>query len=81
MTPNAAKQMAALQIAKAVIDSIRETGERGLPGGTIYAALMTHGCTMEQFETLMRSIVDTGLISRDGNHLYRYVGPNPEGKP
>ena len=70
------KQWAALQIYKAVIDSIRESGERGIPGGTIYAALMAHGATIAQYEALMQSLLNTGLISKSGE-LYRYIGPNP----
>ncbi len=39
---------ALVALADAVAEIVEAGGELGVPGGTLYAALMTHGCTLEQ---------------------------------
>lgn len=68
-----AKAIGALKmIGDMIVDSIRESDKNGLgaPGGTIYAALMAHGCTMEQFEAIMSALVEAGKLTRTGD-LYK----------
>ena len=61
---------AVLKIAAAVIETIRESGSLGAPGGTIYAALMSHGCTLQQFDGLMAAIVGSGKVSKRGEFYF-----------
>lgn len=67
MTP---KQRAALAaLVSATVEAIQEAGPSGAPGGVLYAALMTQGCTLAQFESLMGALVRTGRVKQRG-HLY-----------
>ena len=56
-------------ICDAVIDSVKAAGPLGAPAGTLYAALMTHGASLEQFESLMAGLVKIGKLTKQG-HLY-----------
>jgi len=60
MTPQQAK---ALQtVAKAIIESCKTFA----PGGVIYAALMSQGCTLNQFQQIMAQLVNAGMLTQDG---------------
>ena len=68
MGPSQEMQLKALrQISMAILGMIREIGPSGAPGGTIYAALMTHGCTFEQYEQIMSGLVGAGLVRKSGD--------------
>lgn len=69
-TPTAAQAQALRAIVAAVVDAIAAAGPLGAPGGTLYAALMAHGCTLSQFESLMAALVRAGKVTRSGD-LYR----------
>lgn len=56
----------------AVTEAIREARE--IPEGTLYAALMGHGCDLATFEKMVRIIVNTGLVEKRGK-LLRWIGP------
>ena len=49
-------------IVAAIMDTIRESGPMGAPAGVLYAGLMTQGCTLSQFESLMGSLVRMGAL-------------------
>lgn len=58
------QQAKALQaIARAIIEAVDAAGTTGAPGGTLYAALMTNGCTLEQFQQIMRGLVQAGMLT------------------
>ena len=60
MTP---QQVKALQsVAKAIIESCKTFA----PGGVIYAALMSQGCTLNQFQQIMSQLVGAGMLTQDG---------------
>lgn len=61
------------RVSMAILGMIREIGRAGVPGGTIYAALMTHGCTMEQYEAIMDGLVGAKLVTKSGQ-LYFACG-------
>ena len=61
------KTTAALRVVKAVTDAVREAGE--IPCGTLYAGLMTQGCTLRQYETLESLLLSTGRITKRHNCL------------
>ena len=58
------------EIARGIVDAVKAAGELGAPAGTLYAALMTAGCTINQFEGIMSGMVKAGLLTQSGN-LYR----------
>jgi len=62
-------------VCDAVIDSVAAGGKLGTPAGTLYAALMTQGCTLEQFDRLMGGLVDIGKLEKRGD-LYFVKGGN-----
>ncbi len=37
-------------VADSIIAGVAAAGSLGCPGGTLYAALMAQGCTLQQFE-------------------------------
>ena len=59
-------------VCDAVIGAVEAAGPLGCPAGTLYAALMTQGATLEQFENLMSGLVGIGKLRKSGN-LY-FVG-------
>jgi len=65
------QQMLALkQVADAIIESVKECGSSGAPAGPMYAALMSRGCTLEQFEQIMSGLVKAGKLRKSGNIYY-----------
>lgn len=61
------------RLVGAIIESVREMGEQGAPAGPLYAALMTVGITLDQFNTIMEALVKRGVLRHSG-HVYYYVG-------
>ena len=57
-------------LAAAVIETLPA------PSGHIYAALMTQGCTLTQYEQILDALTQTGLIRQDG----QLIDSTPEGK-
>jgi len=57
------QQAKALQaVAKAIIEACQTFA----PGGVIYAALMSQGCTLNQFQQIMAQLVGAGMLTQDG---------------
>jgi hypothetical protein len=54
-------------------------GPQGAPAGPMYAAFMSQGMTLEQFERMMDAIVKSGRLRKQG-HLYFYVDVTQETK-
>jgi len=68
------QQRSALAAVVAVTEAIREAGSQGIPAGTLYACLMSKGCTLEAYERLERIILNTGLVHKSGD-LLTWQGP------
>ena len=66
MKPPTQDQQVILAVANAIIKAVAEAGPTGTPGGVIYAALMTHGCTLAQYEALMGTLVKLNKIRKRG---------------
>lgn len=54
------------QIFDAIVETVRAGGYEGAPGGILYATLMQYGCSLDQFETIMRTLVRIGRLSKRG---------------
>ncbi len=55
------------RLGMAVLDSIKEAGILGAPGGVIYAALMAKGASLQQYESFMNGLVGNGLVQKEGD--------------
>ncbi len=62
------------EILSALVDSIKVAGSLGAPAGTLYAALMAHGCTLAQFQSLMSILVQSGRVRQSGNLYFAEGG-------
>ncbi len=71
MSPTAI--LALRRILDAVCEAVKAAGPLGAPGGHLYAALMAHGCTMEQFNGIMAGLVRAGKLRKSGE-CYHYIG-------
>jgi hypothetical protein len=59
------QQIKALQsIAKGIIESCN-IDSIGAPSGVIYSALMGHGATLNQFNSIMDTLVKQGFLTHD----------------
>lgn len=61
--------LALKQVMEAIVDSVAEAGPHGAPSGTLYATLMSFGCSLESFERIMGVLVEAGRLEKRG-HLY-----------
>jgi hypothetical protein len=69
------EQLTALKaVGDAIIETVSLAGPLGAPGGHIYAALMTHGATLEQYDQIMSDLVRAGKLRKRGDcyFLVRY---------
>lgn len=57
-------------IALAIVDTVREMGSHGAPGGVLYAALMSVGLSLESFQTLMGALVEAGVLRQEGHQYF-----------
>jgi len=64
-------QIKALQsIGKSIIESCN-IDSTGAPSGIIYAALMGHGASLNQFQSIMDTLVSSGFLTHDNEcHTY-----------
>lgn len=68
---NRDQMLAAVQLCKALIETIREAGPMGAPSGHMYAALMDE-ISLEQYQQIMAICKSTGLVEERG-HCFYYV--------
>lgn len=54
------------EMADIVVETVKEAGTHGVPGGHIYAALMAVGMSLEQYERLMGLLVETKKLRKSG---------------
>jgi hypothetical protein len=68
------KQLAAIrQIALAVIDTVKEMGDTGAPAGVLYAAMQAHGCSKNQFDSLMGALCRGGKLRYDADSFLYFA--------
>lgn len=68
--------IAYMELCLAVIDAVKEAGPQGAPAGPMYAAFMSAGMSLEQFQRMMDGIVRSGRLRKSGD-LYFYVEAQP----
>lgn len=72
--------IAFVELCNAVVDAVKEAGPQGAPAGPMYAAFMSVGMSLEQFERMMAALVKSGRLRKSGD-LYFYVEQQPGDKP
>lgn len=65
LAPSQSKALALL--VSAVVDSVAVAGPLGAPAGVLYSALMAHGCSLSQFQSLMGALVRLGKLRQEGD--------------
>lgn len=60
---------AALQVARAAYEAIRDSGPNGIPSGHLYAAMGTVFTSLEPYEQMLRLLERSSLIERLPNHV------------
>lgn len=68
-----AEEAACVAIAFAIVETCREMGPDGAPGGHLYAALLDK-LSLHNFNAMMTRLVRSGLLAKRGN-CYHYTGP------
>jgi len=56
-------------ILDAVIDAVKAS-PMGTPEGSLYAVLMTQGCTADQFHNIIGALTDAGKIRKEKGLLF-----------
>lgn len=69
MTNTQAKDML-LKVARAIVDTVNESGPCGAPCSAIYMALQAHGCSYEQYEAIIGGLCDVGMLVKRNHTLY-----------
>lgn len=65
-------------ISDAIVDTIAQINESnnfGIPAGVLYAAMSSHGCSLEMFTLIIDRLVDVGRLERRGNLLFAPKAP------
>ncbi len=55
------------QVMAGIVESAIAGGIMGAPSGVVYSALMQHGCTLNQFQSLTAGMVKAGIIEERGH--------------
>lgn len=63
------QKQAITAISMAICEAVAEMPD-GLPAGPLYAALMTTGITLEQFEIIMDTLVSIGKVRKSGHQYF-----------
>jgi hypothetical protein len=61
-----------LEVLKAVAEALRDLGS--VPSGHLYASVCGF-LTLDGYTHVINTLVDAGLVRRDGNHLLTWIGP------
>ena len=64
------KTFGSVKLVYVVAEAIRDCKEAGIPSGVLYSALMQYGCNLEMYESIIRTLKNTGLIKEELNCLY-----------
>jgi hypothetical protein len=65
-----AQERALLQVVLAVREAVAAAAPLGCPAGTVYAALMAQGCTIQQYEQIEALMLRTGAMTKKGDLLF-----------
>jgi hypothetical protein len=61
-------------VCDSIIEAVKMAGSQGAPAGHLYAAMMVHGFSLEQFEQIMWALVLVGELERRGQVYFVKAG-------
>lgn len=67
------KARAVLELLDGLVDAIGRSGTFRTPGGSLYVALASFGCTLERFNQLMQILIASGRIEKRGDCYFATV--------
>jgi hypothetical protein len=53
-------------VCDSIIEAVKMAGSQGAPAGHLYAAMLVHGFSLEQFEQIMGALVRVGELEKRG---------------
>lgn len=56
-------------VCDGIIQSLK-TNPAGTPEGSLYAVMMSQGCSLEQFQAIISGLCNAGMIRKQGNLLF-----------
>lgn len=66
--PMTQEQISAVRlVAAGVLDACKIAGPLGAPGGVMFAAMQSQGCTLRQFQSIMDTLERAGKVRKDGD--------------
>jgi hypothetical protein len=65
--PTREQAKALLAILDGIVEAVAAAGPIGAPGGILYAALMSAGCSFSQFNSIMGALVRAGKVVKRGD--------------
>jgi len=68
------KDDAVMEVIMALAETIKATGDDGIPSGHLYAASMGV-MSLESYEMIISTLVRAGIVTRS-NHVLRWARPN-----
>lgn len=57
-------------VSVAVASAVDAAGSAGAPSGVLYAAMLAHGCTLEQFKAIMSALEGAGVVCAVGERYF-----------
>lgn len=63
--------MTGTQIGKAIAVTVANSNGAGVPSGQVYAALMGHGVTLEEYDICLNVLIKHEWIVREHSHLLK----------
>lgn len=64
------QRKAAIMVINAMLETIKEAGEQGVPLGPMYAAMMSHGMSYDSFMQVISTLERIGKIKVSNNCAY-----------
>lgn len=59
-----------VQVAHAILETIKEAGDEGAPSGVVYLACSEMGMSLHQYEQIIEGFMSLGAIERRNHVLY-----------
>ena len=67
---NAQAVKAAIELCRAVFETVKEAGLEGAPEGPMYLAFQTRGFSLDTFQRVTDKLISLGLVRRENHILY-----------
>jgi hypothetical protein len=64
-------------VTRAVVETVRESGDHGASASVLYAGLMSKGCSESQFDSIVSLLCKIGALRYDADTFLYFVAPTP----